>query len=299
MNLDRLATFRVLAEMLHFRRAADKLRLSQSAVSQQIAALERELGTALFERIGRRVYLTPAGEVLRDEAAKVLSALARAHEAVLALGTGDTGRLRVGASTTPGIYLLPEVLGQFRKSMPKVQLEFRIANSRDIEASLLANELDLGVVGNPVEHDELFATPMGQDQVIAVASPSLLGKTRRVTPAELSRFPLFSREGGSATRSTVDQALSKLGIKLSLDFALPSPEACLRAAASGLGVTFVSRYAAAPQLKAKRLVELNVVGLSLVRPLSAAYHRDKRVTPAMRALMSLLKDHLKAAKVGT
>ena len=103
MNFDRLRTFRALGESLHFRKTAGKLHISQSAVSQQISALEDELGVLLVERIGRRTFLTPAGRVLVDEAGKVLAAVERAGEAVRAFGAGDIDRLRLGASTTPGV----------------------------------------------------------------------------------------------------------------------------------------------------------------------------------------------------
>jgi DNA-binding transcriptional LysR family regulator len=292
MNLERLKTFRVLSETLHFRRAAEKLRLSQSAVSQQIAVLEREVGAPLFERIGRRVYLTGAGKVLAEETVKVLSALERAREAVASQGQGDAGRLRIGASTTPGIYLVPEVLGRFRASMPRVELAFSIANSQAIEAALVANEVDLGVIGGRVAHEELFEVPLGADRIVPVASPRLLGKTRRVTPKDLARFPLLCREPGSATRQAVEGALQQHGVRLKPAFELPSPEALLRAAAAGLGVTFVSRRAAEPEIKARELVELEVEGVRIERPLFAAHHRDKRVTPAMRELMGLLRNHL-------
>jgi DNA-binding transcriptional LysR family regulator len=129
VDLVRLRTFQALCETLHFRRAAERLGITQSAVSQQISALEKDLGATLFERMGRRVYLTAAGEVLAREAVKVLSTVSRAREAVGTVSKGDAGRLRVGASTTPGIYLLPEVLGRFRADFPHVELEFRIENS--------------------------------------------------------------------------------------------------------------------------------------------------------------------------
>src|SRR5690242_7942421 len=164
MDLQRLRTFQVLSETLHFRHAAERLGITQSAVSQQIAALEKELGAALFERIGRRVFLTPAGTVLEGEAVKVLAAASRAREAVGAVSKGDAGRLRVGASTTPGIYLLPEVLGRFRADFPRVELDFRIANSSRIEAMAVANEFDLGVCGFKPTHEELFEVELGEDR---------------------------------------------------------------------------------------------------------------------------------------
>jgi DNA-binding transcriptional LysR family regulator len=293
VDLQRLRTFRVLSETLHFRHTAERLGISQSAVTQQIAALEKDLGAALFERIGRRVYLTAAGRVLSEEAVKVLSTVSRAREAVAAVSKGDAGRLRVGASTTPGIYLLPEVLGRFRADFPLVELAFSIANSSRIEALAVANEFDLAVCGFRPTHEELFETELGEDRIIAVAAPALIGKTRRVRPGELAGWPLVAREPGSATRAAVERALASLGVELVPAFELPSPEAIVRAAEAGLGYAFVSARAATEGIEAGRLVEVRVQQLDVRRGLVAVYHRDKQVTPPMRELMDLLRARLR------
>ena len=290
MNFDRLRTFRALAKTLHFRKAAERIHLSQSAVSQQISALESELGVLLVERIGRRTFLTPAGKTLADEAGKVLAAVARAGEAVRAYGAGDIDRVRLGASTTPGVYIVPSALGAFRAALPLVELSFRIANSADIERALVANELDLGVVGEDISHDELFQIPIGEDEIIAVAAPGLVSR-KRLRPADLETTAVLAREAGSATRRYVDAGLDKVGVKPSVAFELPSPEAQVRAAAAGLGLAFVSRHVAASDLAAKRLVIVRIEGVRLVRPITAAHHRDKRVSPAMQQLITLLRRH--------
>jgi DNA-binding transcriptional LysR family regulator len=295
MNFDRLRTFRVLAESLHFRKTADRLNISQSAVSQQISALETELGVPLVERIGRRTFLTPAGKILVDEAGKVLAAVERAGEAVRAYGAGDVDRVRLGASTTPGVYIVPAALGAFRAALPLVELTFRIANSADIETALVNNELDFGVVGEDIAHEELFQVSIGEDEIIAVAAPGLTG-AKRIKPADLEKLPLLAREAGSATRRYVDAGLGKAGLKAKPAFELPSPEAQVRAAAAGLGVAFVSRHVAANDLAAKRLTTVRVDGLRLVRPITAAYHRDKRVSPAMQQLIRLLRRHAHPAR---
>lgn len=209
-----------------------------------------------------------------------------------AASKGDAGRLRVGASTTPGIYLVPEVLGRFRADFPMVELDFRIANSSRIEAMVIANEFDLGVCGFKPTHEELFEVELGADRIIPVASAALLGKTRRVRPAELASWPLVARERGSATRGAVERALATLGVALSPAFELPSPEAIVRAAEAGLGFAFVSARSAADALRARRLVALRVDGLDVRRALFAMHHRDKQVTPAMRELIELLRARL-------
>jgi LysR family transcriptional regulator, low CO2-responsive transcriptional regulator len=292
MNFERLRTFRVLAESLHFRKTAEKLHISQSAVSQQISALEAELGVPLVERIGRRTFLTPAGQILVDEAGKVLAAVERAGEAVRAYGAGDIDRVRLGASTTPGVYIVPAALGAFRAALPLVELTFRIANSADIEHALVHNELDLGVVGEDIAHEELFQVSIGQDEIIAVAAPGFTA--RRIKATELAKLPLLAREVGSATRRHVDAGFAKAGVRAKPAFELPSPEAQVRAAAAGLGIAFVSRHVAARDLVAKRLTIVRVEGLRLVRPITAAYHRDKRVSPAMQQLITLLRRHARS-----
>lgn len=290
MNFDRLRTFRALAESLHFRKTAEKLHVSQSAVSQQISTLEEELGVALVERIGRRTFLTPAGKILVEEAGKVLAAVERAGEAVRAYGAGDVDRVRLGASTTPGVYIVPAALGAFRAALPLVDLTFRIANSADIEQALVNNELDLGVVGEDIAHEELFQVSVGEDEIIAVAAPDLV-RAKRIKAGDLEKLPLLAREAGSATRRHVDAGLGKVGLKVKPTFELPSPEAQVRAAAAGLGLAFVSRHVAAGDLAARRLVPVRIEGLRLVRPITAAYHRDKRVSPAMQQLITLLRRH--------
>jgi DNA-binding transcriptional LysR family regulator len=291
MNFDRLRTFRALAESLHFRKTAERLHVSQSAVSQQISTLEHELGVLLVERIGRRTFLTPAGKVLADEASKVLAAVERAGEAVRAYGAGEVDRVRLGASTTPGVYIVPAALGAFRAALPLVDLDFRIANSADIERALVANELDLGVVGEDIAHEELFQVSIGEDEIVAVAAAGYAPR-KRLRRADLESLAVLAREAGSATRKYVDAGLAKVGVKKpNVAFELPSPEAQVRAAAAGLGLAFVSRHVAASDLAAKRVVIVRIEGVRLVRPITAAYHRDKRVSPAMQKLIVLLRRH--------
>src|ERR1041385_6591887 len=291
MNFERLRTFRALADSLHFRKTAERLHISQSAVSQQISSLEEELGVPLVERIGRRTFLTPAGKILVDEAGKVLAAVERASEAVRAYGAGEVDRVRLGASTTPGVYIVPAALGAFRAALPLVVLTFRIANSAEIEQALVNNELDLGVVGEDIAHEELFQVSIGEDEIIAVAAPGLTS-AKRIKTADLAKLPLLAREEGSATRRYVDVGLGKVGLKVKPAFELPSPEAQVRAASAGLGLAFVSKHVAAGDLAAKRLVTVRIEGLRLVRPITAAYHRDKRVSPAMQQLIALLRRHV-------
>jgi DNA-binding transcriptional LysR family regulator len=134
---------------------------------------------------------------------------------------------------------------------------------------------------------------IGDDEIIAVAAPAM---RKRLRAADLDKLPMLAREAGSATRRFVDTALAAIDVKPNIAFELPSPEAQVRAAAAGLGLAFVSRHVAAADLAAGRLVAIRIDGVRLVRPITAAYHRDKRVSPAMQQLIALLRRHAHPAR---
>src|SRR5258707_14991443 len=145
-TLRQFEVFLAVAKAASFRGAAETMHLSQPALSQHVAELERELGTRLFDRLRRKVALTEAGRVLEDHALRLFATLASAHEAVADLGGLKRGSLVIGASTTPGIYVLPGIIAAFQQRYPGVELNLRIANSALIEDRIRGNDLDLGVV---------------------------------------------------------------------------------------------------------------------------------------------------------
>ncbi|MHC4729076.1 MAG: LysR family transcriptional regulator, partial [Planctomycetota bacterium] len=155
MNPHHLRTFLAVRKHLNYTHAAQDLFLSQPAVSRQVRQLERELGVRLFEQIGKSLHPTDAGETLTREAEKILGALERTAEAVRAHRSAEHGSLRVGASTTPGFYLLPGLLGRFHARYPRVDLRYAVENSLRIEQMIVRNELDLGFVGAHLAHDDL------------------------------------------------------------------------------------------------------------------------------------------------
>jgi DNA-binding transcriptional LysR family regulator len=147
MTLRQLEVFVAVAQAQSFRRAAERLHTSQPALSQHVRELEEELDVRLLDRLPRNVHLTDAGRLLLDHAQRVFATLGSAREVIGELKGLQRGSLLIGASTTPGIYLLPRVIGAFRQRYPSISVNFRIANSRIIEDRIRANEFDLGVVG--------------------------------------------------------------------------------------------------------------------------------------------------------
>ena len=259
MNLLHLKNFLVVARKQNYTRAAEELFLTQSAVSQQIRQLEEQIGLKLFEQIGKKTCLTEAGRILQNEASKILAQVAHSREILEELKGLKRGRIRIGASTTPGVYILPEILRVFRKSYPGVQTNLHIDNTEKIENGILCNDLDLGFVGRSVTRENLIVRPFLEDFLIPIAPVNhLLTSVENISPHHLAQEPWILREKGSATREAVESWARKHRIALTAAYEFDSPEAVKMAVISGLGVSIVSIFAVSWELQTKRLAFLNV-----------------------------------------
>src|SRR5574341_536881 len=256
MDFQRLAVFRAVARHLSFSRAADELHLSQPAVAKHIQQLEAELGMRLFHRLGKRVELTDAGRVVADYAQRV-SVLTEEVRRVLGELEGlQRGYLRLGASTTPGLYLLPTVLARFRKQYPKVEITLTITNSADVTRRVLAGEVDLGFVGMPTQAPGLQVRPFADDEIVLIVPPGHpLTRQRLLAPDLLKTETLIMREAGSGTRQVTEAHLAQLGMAPGQVLELSGCEAVKRAVGAGLGVAFTS-YSAIALEAAHKLVEV-------------------------------------------
>lgn len=296
MNPAHLKTFLAVAKHLSYTRAGEEIHLSQPAVSRHIRQLERELGVALFEQIGKSLHLTDAGRTLAVEAETFLGTMERAAEAVRAHRSAETGALRVGASSTPGFYLLPELLGRFHRRYPDVQLGYVVENSLRIEQMIVRNELDLGFVGAHLAHEELHLEPLLEDEIVCFTGPAhaLAGRRRPVSMDELAEALWVIREQGSATRRLFESWLTVRGGRVGRSIELACPEATKALVAAGIGVSFISVHGLQRELREKRLRRLPVADLHLRRPIYLARHVQKRDSPVMAAFL----DPVRAAFAG-
>jgi len=246
----RLKTFRVVAEQLSFTHAAERLFLTQPAVTLQIKALEEELGVRLFDRTGQQIALTAAGQLLRKYAVRLADVCAEAEQAISALRGEIGGRLTLGASTTIAQYLLPRLAGEFLGENPDVELSMITSNTAGVVSALLENRVALGLIEGPSARADLKTEPFLEDEIVLVAPPSheWVDAGTPISPHELAQVPLLMREHGSGTRQIVEDALAKAKVptkKLRIAMELDSTEAIKSAVAAGLGVGFVSRWALA------------------------------------------------------
>ena len=295
MNTDHLLSFLAVARHQNYTRAAEELLLSQSAVWRQMRQLEGWLGAPLFETIGRRLELSPAGESLWEEARSLLGHVERLQETVRAHQAGICGRLRIGASTTPGHYLLPGILGEFHRTHPGVELHFEVDNSAAILQKVLRNELDLGYVGGSVKRPELRLESCLDDEIVCFASPRHpLAQKRGIQAQDLSLELCVMREEGSATRELFESWIHARGCRLGRTMTLKSPGALKILVAEGIGFSFLSIHGVEEEIGQGRLERLDVAGLTLERSITMAWHERKHIGPAMARFLEISRARLQS-----
>lgn len=290
MNRNHLALFYAVAEHGGFSRAAEKLLISQPAVSLQVADLESALGVKLFDRLPRGVRLTEAGQLLFSFARRIANLEEEAERAIRELRGLERGRLLIGASLTVGSYVLPPVMGQFRKRHPGIELVLEIANTHEVQRRLSEGLLDVALTEGFVDAEELESEAFAEDELVAIAPPDhpLLAAKKRVTAAELCQQPLIFRERGSGTREVIEHALSTKKLNPTPVMSLGSTEAIKAAVACGMGLAIVSALAIPTELKAGTLAVLPLADLTIRRELHRLTLKGKAPSAATRAFLELL-----------
>ena len=289
MTRKHFTIFVEVCRFLNFSQAAEALNTTQPAVSLAVKELESHYGVALFERMNRRVYLTPAGEALLATAQDVLRGFQEAEET---LGQGRPLALRVGANVSFGEAGLAQVLGRFRQEHPQVRLRALVANSDKIQSLLAENQLDVGIVDGLGVSERLRAQPLYQEDLVLAAAPGRFPAP--ATVEELAALPLLQREPGSGLRSSVDRVFSQQGLAPQPLLESTSTAALAQAAKAGLGVAIL------PEALAQRESGLQVGTVPEVRffrQFACALHRQKAPSPALEAFLALLRDQT-AAKTG-
>ena len=291
MTLRQVEVFLAVAREKSFSLAAGKIHLSQPTLSEHVRELERELGKPLFFRRGRSVTLTEAGRVFEPYATSAVAAVEDARQAIAELDGLTHGSLLVGASTTPGLYVLPGIIARFRARYPGIDLRLQIANSRLIEERVRARELDLGVVGGHMlpPGQECLAAGLLDELVLVVAPRHPWARRRDIPPARLAEAPLLMREEGSATRRVTERALRQAGIAFRTAMELDHTEAIKQAVMAGLGVAFLSTHAIRGEVATGRIRALRLRGLRIHRHFHVIHHSARRLGASARAFMRALE----------
>ncbi len=283
MTLRQLATFLELARSGSVKAAAERLFITQPAVSAVLASLQRELGVPLVARDGRGLRLTASGVVLADYARRIQGLLDEA--AVAAVGANARARVRLGAVTTAGEYILPAAIASFRARYPDAEVSLEVANRGHVWELLDAHEVDLVIAGRPPDHRGLQTRALRPNELVIVAAPEMVAK--QLGSRALAGYTWLLREPGSGTRATAEQYLAAQGVAPST-LTLGSNGAVREAVAVGLGITLISRDAVASELSSGRLIVIQAPGV----PMQREWHIVTRDEDQLPGAGMLFLDHL-------
>src|SRR5688572_18186490 len=294
----RLQVFYAVATSGSFSRAAREiLHISQPAVSKHVQALETELGVMLVQRVGKHVRLTEAGRIVQQYAEQVLGLAQETQRALRELQGLQRGTLRLGASSTPGIYLLPPVLVAFVQRYPGITLAIEIANSQRVVEGVLARQWDLGMIGIPLEHPHLHVQPYWRDTLVLIVPPHhRLATQPAVTLADLAGETWIFREAGSASGQVVKDVLNGAHLEQEHTLVLQGSEGVKQAVMAGLGIAMVSRFAVTLEVQQGVLRVVPITDVQAERDLCLIWRHDSRLPAAVRAFLEILHEQVPRGK---
>ena len=298
MDTRQLSAFCAVVEQRSFSQAADRLGVTQPAVSLQIRSLEQRLGKRLLDRSGRRVEPTEAGRRLYQGAQRLL---AMEEELLESLATGEDavrGRLHIGASTGPGSTVLPLLLCQFQRQQPEVTVALSISDTHTVVELVAERELELGVVGAARRHRGVRFEPFFRDEVVLACPPGHRFADRSISVDELRSEPLIVMQEGAGVRQIIEDELRKAGQRLrdfDIRLELGLQESVRTAVTAGFGVSFISRAAIESELAAGTLASARVEGLEPAREISLVRSTGRTATRAVDTFVEFARARLTAS----
>jgi DNA-binding transcriptional LysR family regulator len=286
-----MRVFAAVARNLSFTRAARELHLTQPAISQQVKLLEEDIGMPLFEQIGRKVHLAPAGVELLRYTEQAMELLRQASESLAAMRGLKRGVLKLGAVSTAK-YFAPSLLSAFTPAYPEVTIKFEVGNREEIIQQLAANEIDMVIMGRPPRELETVAEPFAKHPLVIIASPTHpLASKRRIRLSQLATEYFLIREEGSGTRASMERVFGEREVPFRVSMEVSSNETIKQAVMANIGLSFISSHTVGLELAAGKLVILDVVGLPIVRDWYVIHLRDKVLAPIPAAFRAFLLEH--------
>jgi DNA-binding transcriptional LysR family regulator len=295
MDTRQLQAFCAVVEKKSFSQAAEKLGVTQPAVSLQVRALEQRLGQTLLDRSGRRVEPTEAGKRLYRSAQRMLSLEQQLFEDVAEDDAGLHGTLSIGASTGPGAHLVPLLLCEFQRAHPDLHVALSISDTQSVIDRVAERELELGVVGALRRHRSLEFEPLVRDEIVLAVPPKHRAAGGSLTVEELQEETLIVMQEGAGVRQVVEEELRRAGLRLrgvepKLELGLQ--ESIKSAVGAGFGVSFISRTAIEGELAAGTLAAARVEGVEPVRQIYLVRGRGRAATRAAEEFLSFAKERL-------
>jgi DNA-binding transcriptional LysR family regulator len=299
MDYDQLGSFLEVAKLQSFSRAAEKLFRTQPAISAQVRLLEQECGEKLFDRSGKKVLLTPAGEILCRYAEKLLGLQKEALQAIAELNQTPRGKLYIGANEATCLYVLPKTFARFKHLYPLVQISIYRNFSHKILQKVQEGAVDLGIVTLPLTAHNMEVLPVFRDEVqVVVPKSHPLARNRRVTVAEIANHPLILPKTGH-TRVVMDRLLRDHRDHLQISMELASVETIKKFVGAGLGISLISRTYAQPEVTAGVLKLIPLEGQKIYRELGLVYRRDRYLSLPAKVFIEVVRESTKAPDSGS
>lgn len=287
MTLRHYKIFVAVCDTMNMTAAAERLFMSQSAVSQAVAELEKHYGVRLFERLSRKLYLTQAGQKLLGYARHMIRMNMEVENDMKTLH--QSGTVRVGASVTVGTCVLPELVVDFKKANPLTKVEVIEDNTAKIENLILQDQVDLGLVEGETSSPDVICRTFREDELVLVCSANhRFADYAAVEPKELEREDFIIREKGSGTRKTFEDRMAENNLTWRVTWTCNNTDTIKNAVAAGLGVSVISKQAVVNEIKAGLLLEKHVKGIEFKRQFKLIYHKNKYITAPMQQFMGLL-----------
>ena len=293
VTLGQLTAFEAVARLGSFSGAANELFVTQPAVSKKIRLLQEQVGLALLEQVGKRIYLTDAGRLLLNLCRDWLDTWGRFEQSIADLQGLKQGRLRIAVVTTSK-YFMPRVLGPFCERYPGIDVAMEVINRDRLLERLARNDDDLYIMGVPPDDLDIDSEPLiGNPLVVISPASHPLATRRRVRFSELADQVFLMREQGSGTRITIERLFAEKQTPLKVKMELGSNEAIKQAVAGGLGLAIMSRHALNPVTHGDHIIELNVQGFPIKRFWYVVTPRGKQLSVVAQTFLEFLRAHIK------
>jgi LysR family transcriptional regulator, low CO2-responsive transcriptional regulator len=280
--------FETVARHLSYSRAAEELRMSQPGVSSHVKQLEGHAGLPLFEQVGRKIYLTPAGHEMLRHSRAIMQELKEADEALAALKGIRGGRLNI-AVISAGDYFFPGLLAEFCRRHENVTVRLSVNNREEIVRQLAGNTTDLTVLLRPPEDPDMVAEAFAPQPHVIIAPPEHgLARKRHIPLQALANEAFIVREQGSDTRLAMEELLAESRVKFNVTMEIKSTETIKQAVIAGMGIGFLSAHTIGHELELGRLSVLDVEGFPVMREWHLVHHKNKRLPPVAVAFKEFL-----------
>lgn len=291
MNFNQLKIFYTVAKKKSFTMAARELFLTQPAVTIQIQKMEKDYETKLFDRVGKKIFLTESGKILFPYAEKILRLFAQAEEALIDVKGLKSGKLTIGASATVGSYYLPKIFEVFGKKYPNIEIHMNLTNSSNVVEDVLAFKNDLGFIGRLHHLERLVVIPFLEEELVLIVPPNHpLAYKEGVSLEDLNGQPFISREVGSATRELVEESVRRKGVSMRVVMDIASNEAIKKAVEDGLGISIISKYVVKKEVEQGLLRMISFAEGKIMRKFFIIYHEDKYLSTTLRTFLKVASE---------